>query len=781
MMDIAQQTKPSLWQSLLWKDFQQVKPTFLAVLIGILGVQLVLLVLASIAQTEDARSALFGGTVTFACTGPILLALGFSGMLIGHERQTGTWAWSSSLPVSWWNALGSKLFVSTLGSLFASFLLAIIPVMLVITRWLPIPPTSTETLDIFYVSSVTIVIFFEVIVFCFLATVLLRETLTALVVAGIAIMIVQIGIGTWFVINATPTLIRWGANGDQVGPIAYAIFVSAILLVGSLSMVAAFRWRWGIGQQAKLTFWRTSSLSTLPSSVMTYQFAAGSAPSEWLMMLRHSWANSFWLKMLVFVVAFLLLVVTPIPPMGVAILAAGVFGITVFEGDQTLSRFRFLADRGVVPWKLVVSRLCAVAIVALIVLLIVWLGDLLAISRSRLPGGTALSTWLSPIAFLTGALSSMCFRKPVIAVTVTLIVSFIAFAITGLILDLVQADAVKITGQQPYRDFEWFVLYFTPIASCALLAAIFGLSRRWLVLDDPKLELHCLWISMTALLSPIFVACTFGFLLIPCTPWPREPLQNGIIEVPDLLSLDEPLLTDKLPRMSILSSTRGLGMQGVADSASDALSYVKIGLETRRKLPDEKLIDVVKPLMLKLEATFGGPRKHYEDPKRFVVQLENLIARTAALATVAFESKVNDSECGMQLWRLNRELQEIAIQFFPLQTHASRNVAMYLLLEMKDQSVESIGGPEVFRSLIPSKPLERGAMLQETRESATLSLDRLRDKTVSYIVQYYPPLEWYFERQIARDAERHLIAIQQLQEDYLTGSSRASLLARYPK
>ena len=230
MMDLAHQTRPSLWQSLLWKDFQQVKPTFLAVLIGILGLQLVLLVLASIAQTEDARSALFGGTVTFACTGPILLALGCSGMLIGHERQSGTWAWSSSLPVSWWQPLGSKLFVSTLGSLFASLLLAIIPVMLVITRRLPIPPTSTETLDIFYVSSVTIVIFFEVIVFCFLATVLLRETLTALVVAGIAIMIVQIGIGTWFVINATPTLIRWGANGDQAGPIAYAIFVGAILL-----------------------------------------------------------------------------------------------------------------------------------------------------------------------------------------------------------------------------------------------------------------------------------------------------------------------------------------------------------------------------------------------------------------------------------------------------------------------------------------------------------------------------------------------------------------------
>ena len=84
MMDLAQQTQPSLWQSLLWKDFQQVKPTFLAVLIGVLGVQLILLASASVAQSKDVRMGLFGSTVTFACIGPILLALGCSGMLIGH-------------------------------------------------------------------------------------------------------------------------------------------------------------------------------------------------------------------------------------------------------------------------------------------------------------------------------------------------------------------------------------------------------------------------------------------------------------------------------------------------------------------------------------------------------------------------------------------------------------------------------------------------------------------------------------------------------------------------
>ena len=229
-MDLAHQSRPTIWFALLWKDFQQVKSTFIAVLAGFLAVQLLLLFSASFVQNAEARMAQFGATVTFACIAPILLALGCGGMLIGHERQTGTWAWSSSLPVSWLQALGSKLFVSTIGSLCASLPLAIIPVLLLITRQLPVPPISSDKQLAFYVSGMTIVIFFEVIVFCFLATMLLRETLTALVVAGIGLAIVQIFIGTWFVVQATPTLIRWGANGEQAGPIAFAIFVGAVLL-----------------------------------------------------------------------------------------------------------------------------------------------------------------------------------------------------------------------------------------------------------------------------------------------------------------------------------------------------------------------------------------------------------------------------------------------------------------------------------------------------------------------------------------------------------------------
>ena len=789
-MDLAHQTRPSLWRSLLWKDFQQVKPTFLAVLFGALGVQLILLVSASVVSSENVRLAQFGGTVTFACIAPILLALGCSGMLIGHERQTGTWAWSSSLPVSWLQALGSKLFVSTIGSLCTSLPLAIIPVLLLIFGQLPIPPTLAATQAAFYVSSMTIVIFIEVIVFCFLATLILREALTALVVAGIWLVIVQIFIGTWFVVQATPTLTRWGANVEQAGPIAFAIFVGAVLLVGCGLMVAAFRWRWGTGQLAALTFWRATSSTGLPISTK-YQFAEGSAPSEWRMLLRHSWANSFWLRMLVFVGAFFLtsmLDLTAVPDFlpAIAILSACILGVTAFEGDQTLLRFRFLADRGVVPWKLVVSRLAVVAVLALMIAPAVLI-------RFRGPDDrTASLLGLGPIALLIGALSSMCFRKSVIAVTAALVASLIAFFISVSIINLVQTDVLRLIGQRPFTDFGWIVLYCSPVATVALLSAIFRLSRRWLVLDDAKLEPHFVWISLMALLSPIVVACTFGFLMVPNVPWQGKPvlkLASERVLVPDLFHLNEPILTDSLPRLRILSQSRGRGMEGVADSANDAVGQILAGLAMLRTTPETSLVAVIEPLLPPLEEWMRGPRQQIGDMTRYnVPQLEDLIARTAALATVAMRQ--GESELALRIWRLNRELQEFAHQFDSLNTHASRNVSMHLLQQLSDRDVEAMGGRDVFKSLIPSVPDEKIANMNDARVQADIHRELLRGNSAvlprktlasrSNIVQYYPPLRWLFERQIAIDLERVLDTVRQLSANFLTGATRASLMARYP-
>ena len=789
MMEIAQQTRPSLWFALIWKDFQQVKSTFIAVLAGVFVVQLLLLVSASFAQNADTRTGLLSVTVTFACVAPILLALGCSGMLIGHERQSGTWTWSSSLPASWRLALSSKLLVSTIGSLCASLPLAIIPVALLITGQLLIPESANVTLATFYISSMTIVVFFEVIVFCFLTTVLLRETLTALVVAAIGLLIVQISMGAWLSHSAIAFLVRNGVLPEQAEPIVIAIFVGAVLSIGCVLMVGAFRWRWGIGQQATLTFWRSASSVRLPSNVR-YRYAEGIAPSEWKMMLRLSCANSFWLRLIVVAGAFFLFATATAAPeavLTIALLAACILGVTAFEGDQTLSRFRFLADRGVVPWKLVASRLVVVAVLVLITTIV---------SLVRFPAPMdriAFGLGLGPMALLIGAFSSMCFRKSVIAVAAALVASLVAFFVSASIINLVLSDVSSLIGQQPFTDFNWIVLYCSPVAVVALLAALFRLSRRWLVLDDAKLEPHFVWISLTALLSPLFVACTFGFLLIPNVSWPRDPVLQFSLErvlFPGPLVLNEPILTDTLPRMSILSRSRGRGMEGVADSANDAVGQVRVDLAAQLIASENNLVAVVEPLLKQFEELTRRPRQQqigvytgYSVP-----QLENLIARTAALATVAMGQ--DESELALRIWRLNREFQELAHQFNPLHTHASRNVAMHLLGQVSDLGVAAMGGPDVFRSLIPTVPDERIAIMKESRENAINHREMLRGNIAvlsrntlgsrSKFIHCYPPLRWLFERQIAVDLDRQLNSTKELSANFLTGESRASLIARYP-
>src|SRR5690606_11982797 len=100
------------WYCLLWKDFMQVRPTLIAVVCG--GLVMQLLSLAAERWLPDVHEL----TPIIACVAPILYTIGACGMLVGHERQSGSWEWSSSLPVSWGSALASKLLVTVAGAIF---------------------------------------------------------------------------------------------------------------------------------------------------------------------------------------------------------------------------------------------------------------------------------------------------------------------------------------------------------------------------------------------------------------------------------------------------------------------------------------------------------------------------------------------------------------------------------------------------------------------------------------------------------------------------------------
>jgi len=138
----------------------------------------------------------------------------------------------------------------------------------------------------------------------------------------------------------------------------------------------------------------------------------------------------------------------------------------------------------------------------------------------------------------------------------------------------------------------------------------------------------------------------------------------------------------------------------------------------------------------------------------------------------------------VRLWKLNRRLQEIAQECNPLQTHASRNVSMHLLEKASNGEIASMGGPEVFRTLIPSIPQERTASLGEIRQEfasyreAGFAVNSSEPFLKPQFSKYYPPIHWMLERQMAVVWDRQLRILRQQPENFLTGQARDLLVAR---
>jgi len=684
--------------------------------------QFILLIGGAIASDKEIQLGLFASTVAIACAAPILLALGCSGMLVGQERQSGTWAWSTSLPVSWGHALSSKLVVSILGSLVSSLPLALIPIGLLIARRLETHPDSFAAI---YVSWLTLIIFLEVVVFCFLTTLLIRETLTALVVAGIGLAVVQIFVGV--------TMTDPFRQGELVSEYGVALFVCAMLLTGIFFMTFAFRWRWGIGQQATFAIVRNLT-SVRPSINASYRYANANPPSEWWMMLQHSLANSFWLRLIVLLGAFVFSssilsqneLLFPF-----LLLAILIVGVTAFEGDQTQNRFRFLADRGVAPWKLVVCRLSVVACLTALIMLV---GAAFALNGANLQGAPNFRNtvcWSSSVLFI-GAFSSMCFRKSVVAMTVGFVSLILPFAAIMTFMRWVSYATLDDFGPE---QLGLLAIGFSPVTSVVvIIIGIFILSRRWLVLDDPKLAPHYLWISTIAHLSPVFLSCTFGFLFVPLVPWSD--------------------VGQDVPRSGpVLGHHQSLLANYQSEEYRDANS--------------------VTPQLPLLEEEMKSKSEPIGNETAYVQTLNDRISRTATFASICLREK--DSQSALRFWRLNREFQELSHQFDPMPTAASRAEAMQILLAMREVDVIAMGGVEVVRSLIPSASDDRTAYVR--REWSFANAARENARVSSYA--YFPPLLWGFERKLAWSVDQKRSRLIMKPPDFTTHNNRADLLNRF--
>ena len=756
MMELASRSSPSLWAVLLWKEFQQVKQTLVAVSLGLFCVQLMLVLIGFNAGPPENKIAAYGGTIQLACVAPILIALGCAGLLIGQERQTGTWAWSSSLPMTWQQALVSKLGASFFCSLAVTIPLSIVPIWLHLAGYL----TTANSLNGASLG-MALMIFLETIVVCFLATLIIKETLNALVVAGVVMVLLEACV--WAAVHSLQDSgFKLTNEGGSLYLVLSVVWLIKSALLGLLLMPIAFRWRWGVGQQAVLAVARNTSPLPL-GRFAKYRFQTGKAPSEWRMMLQHSLANSMWLRIVVALATLTITFIAPWDAMAIIFCVSFyLFGISTFEGDQSQSRIRFLADRGATPWKLVAGRLLIAAMIPSLVML-------LSIAISIAVAGphhlfATMKIWtLVPVTFLTGAFASMCFRKSIIATTLGVIVQALWIAALVLaaessyrILSMVRDD---FSSQMKLAEL---LHSLTPLSSIAILAAIFVLSHRWLVRDDAKLDPHFLWISLVALLSPIFLTATISFLFIPNTPWREvatsDPNSNS--KSPSISLVEHPFLFDSME----------MNLKGFKSAVLDEARIAK-------QDPSQEVMAFIKSLLVSTKEDLKSERKAVDLDFRyryFDSSLSHVIVRTAALASICLDNK--DPESSLQFWRANRDLQQFARRFDPQWTSPARAMSMQMLLSLSDDDVAALGGFDVVRGLIPSAANERTEKIHHIWLSANRSREYIRDSSFAY----FPPLLWRVERQVAYDSNQSIKQLPTGPEDYLTGQHRELLLKRYP-
>ena len=486
--------RPKARYCLLWKDFMQVRSTLIAIVWGGLLIQLLMLV----AQRWFEYAP--HGTPMIACIAPILFAIGACGMLVGNEREDGSWEWSSSLPLSWRSAVASKLFVALAGAVATGAVLAVIPVVLLLTgRIVVVDPA----LAIVFFSSLTILAVLEVIAYFCLASLLLRDTLTALVIAGLALCAGQIVIPALSLEIAMEGLVSWGLTEESAGLLILYGSSMGILLVGMVAMLVAFQWRWTTGQISGLAMRANPTASAPPTAA--YAYLTTQSPGSWRVLLRLALVSSLWLR----ASAVALVCLMPVTPRGLdlvlLVLAAGILGLSAFEGDQAHQRYRFLADRGVAPWEVVVSRLG----IASTWMLAMWC--ILAYTPLRSAGFEWTSAIvLCGLAFLGSALAAICFRKPVVAGTVSMVALLSGLITYGLAINYViehrEQFGLAFHSAAPYRVLR-LSLMWSPLAMLVLLAAIFIAARRWIVHDGRQLPVYFMAALVLAVVLPFIGVC----------------------------------------------------------------------------------------------------------------------------------------------------------------------------------------------------------------------------------------------------------------------------------
>lgn len=773
-MEIATVRAPGVWSVLLWKDFQQIKTVLLAIILGVLVPQ-VLVVAVSELIVPDSAGNLYDFMCSFTLVSPVLAVLGCAGMLVGHERQMRTWDWSSSLPVSWGQSLASKIIVTLSGCLGLLLPLGVIPVVLIVTgAYQPNEISATTSL---YAIPIVILFVVEVVVVFFLATLLTRggETLSAMVAACFALMFAHVllsvlGAAFW------NSLVEYFDGGDRADFWIAFLQLFAVTSAASVAMVLVFRWRWGVGQKTAIFARRSTLQQSHTIAVPRARFFYGRAPSEWSMQRQLSWRNSMTMRISIFVGVFLLSLWIGAMERGEVVpgilflcgFGTVLFGVTAFEGDRAGGRSQFLSDRGVNPKTLMWSRLIPPAILSTAMTGVCVAAGIAMDSRSISTLGT-MPVWdISVLLFVTtitflpallaGALSSLCFKNATVSGVVAITTVGAAAIVFALVASASEGMDISRTVGPPWLLFHtavWSIA--TPLI---LFAAIRRLVPQWVVQRDARLHRHYWWVVSLAIVFPVFMAVTFGFLGTPRVEWKGAPVAELQIEKLMLPNLDigEELL-DGIEVDSILPVSYH-GITGLDETVAKIEGGMKsLGGSGSTLSGTELLTERVERLEASLqgEEIVVGARHEYQRT------LGRLIRETALLA--AFAVRMGDRELYGLCVRCNKLLQETGDESVWSATERDRSRYWWILNGLSDRELAWSG---IREDLLPDS--RRDALMSKaiSAKSATYLREFLRGNKVPsgselaytsipsgtqglrILGKFYPPIRWRAERDLAQ-------------------------------
>lgn len=552
----------TLWFHLIWKEARQVLPLILALTcfaLFVLGINY--WIELSGTSTIEMRNYV-------ALVLPWFAILTGIGVLIGQERSSGFWQWSSSVPIPWFPSLVIKL---TLTSLLAVGLLALVAAI----EWAVGKGIVMEKIAIVKSQNAELLFFAIHGLLVISLTVLMGRNLIVSMLVGIFFSVVIFG-GLMF-------LVMKFSDPSKVStyPLTVMMLVHSTAVVIELIVLSfVYRWRWYQGQFSTwgmplARFWPASATKSL---VQGWGYDLQSTPNLWVALGWQAARSQVGLRIAAVVLPFVLLIyrrgfygVWLLNSFEGLLMMCGVsgtlLGLSAFQGEQSRQQYRFLADRGISPKSIFWSHILPPLMICILIG-----GTFEAIRFSVAPTigpndqiNSALPADISPslgplltslAGFGLGQIVMLCIPSLTIAVAVSVLVLISAICYTGFLQIFLNMHRFSP------REIDWLFRASLFAFAISLVFGHFYISRRWIIQHHPKFaRVLIAWVSLSFI--GIWLLSGFGVLETPSVPWQGFDLDQAGRTIDDKVATDIRVARQASPTLSRDDSDKLLAIQNL--------------------------------------------------------------------------------------------------------------------------------------------------------------------------------------------------------------------------